>query len=150
MAEAKPLIVDRLHVLSEDYSDLDLVGAAPTGYSAVPAASLADPDVVLIEEQLPDADGVFVCEHIHSQLPNAAIILISYSQPDQAMLGAVEAGVCGLISPLASDDELVVTILRAADGEFLISRQVVQRLFLLGRALRRTLELRPPCKNSES
>ena len=136
VAESNQLLVDRLSVLSKEYSDLSLVGAAPTGFAAVAAAHRMNPDVVLIDEQLPDTDGLHVCEHIHRQVPRAAIILISDSPTDQSMLAAVEAGACGLISPLASDEDVIVTILGAADGEFLLPRPVVQRLFRIARELR--------------
>ena len=142
VAEARPVLLDRVKVLSEQYSDLLLVGAASTGQSAVTAAGRNDPDVVLIELQLPDADGLSVCEEISRRQPEAAIILISDAQTDQAMLAAVEAGARGLISPLASDDDVVVTILRAAEGEFLLPAPVVQRLFRFGRELRRLHEVR--------
>ena len=136
VAEAKRVLVDRVSVLSEQYSDLLLVGAASTGQSAVAGALRASPDVVLVEQELPDADGLAVCEDICRQQPRVAIVLISEMQTERAMLAAVEAGARGLISPLASDDEVAVTILRAADGEFLLSGQVVQRLFRIGRELR--------------
>ncbi len=136
VAESNQLLVDRLSVLTQEYSDLSLVGKAPTGFAAVAAAQRMNPDVVLIEEQLPDTDGLHVCEHIYRQLPRAAIILISDSRTDQSMLAALEAGACGLISPLASDEDVIVTILRAADGEFLLARPVVQRLFRIARELR--------------
>lgn len=137
VAEAKPILADRLNVLSDEYSDLLLVGAASSGESAVVAAILANPDVLLVGQPLPDRDSIGICEVVHSHLPRAAIILIAERQSDQAMLAAVEAGVSGLISPLTSDDDLVVSILRAADGECLLPGAVVQRLFRIGRDLRR-------------
>lgn len=137
MAEARPALADRLNVLSDEYSDLLVVGAVSTGESAVVAAIKAKPDVVLIGQPLPDRDTIGVCEVIHSHLPRAGIILVGDRQTDQALLAAVEAGVSGLISPLASDDDVVVSILRAADGEFLLPGSVVLRLFRIGRDLRR-------------
>ena len=136
VAEARRVLVDRVRILSEQYSDLLLVGATSTGHSAVAAALRTNPDVVLVEQELPDADGLAVCEGICRRQPRVAIVLISEMQTDRAMLAAVEAGARGLISPMASDDDVVVTILRAADGEFLLSGPVVQRLFRIGRELR--------------
>lgn len=142
VAEARPVLLDRVKVLSEQYSDLLLVGTATTGHSAMTTAGRTDPDVVLIQQQLPDADGLSVCEEISRRQPETAIILISDAQADRAMLAAVEAGARGLLSPLASDDDVVVAILRAAEGEFLLPGPVVQRLFRLGGELRRLHEAR--------
>lgn len=137
VAEARPVLADRIDVLSAEYSDLLLVGAWSTGKSAIAAATRANPDVVLIGTPLPDADSIGVCEDVHQQVPRAAIILVADRQSDQAMLAAVEAGVSGMISPMASDDDVVVSILRAADGEFLLPGSLVQRLFRISRDLRR-------------
>lgn len=136
VAEMKQALADRLRVLSDEYSDLVLVGVASSGHSAVASAPETYPDVVLVDGQLADPDAVAICTDIQRRIPGAAIILIGGAQTDLGLLAAVEAGACGVVSPLASDDDLVVTILRAGDGEFLLPRLVVQRLFRLGRELR--------------
>src|SRR5690348_9001407 len=115
VADPRSVLVDRVAVLADEYEDLKLAGAEASGMSAVGSVSRAKPAVVLIAEQFPDADGLDVCRDIHRAVPRAALIFISTTRTDIGLLRAVEAGACGVASPLAPDEELVTAILRAAD-----------------------------------
>ena len=136
LAEDQPLLTDRLNSLGQEFPDLEVVGTATTSMAALEMAAELSPDAVLVREKLSDADGLSVCELIHRKLPDAAIIVVSDVRTDVAMLDVVEAGACGLISRLATDEDLVLAILRAAEGELLMPRSVVLRLFHLGHKLR--------------
>jgi len=136
VADRRAVLVDRIAVLADQYEDLKLVGAQTSASAAVASVTAAKPSVVLVGEHFPDADGLVVCEQIHRTVSAAAVILISEKRTDEALLRALEAGACGVIVPLVPDEELVTAILRAADGELLVSRSTVLRLFRLGRDLR--------------
>jgi two-component system, NarL family, response regulator DevR len=94
------------------------------------------PHVVLVAERLSDADGLHVCDRIHRQFPDIALVFVSEVQTDAVKLLAVEAGACGLISKMSPDQDLMFALLRAAEGEFLLPRQVTIRLFRRERELR--------------
>ena len=140
VADRRAQVIDRLAVLADEYEDLKLVGAQTSGSAAIVSVPLARPAVVLVGDRFPDADGLEVCDQIHRALAATAVILISETRSDTMLLRAVEAGACGVIHPLAPDEEIVMAILRAADGELLLSRSIVHRLFRLGRELRRAGE----------
>jgi two-component system, NarL family, response regulator DevR len=132
----EPLLVDCIGALREEYSDLELVGAATAGAEAVAMASLLQPDIVLIDRELADADGIELCDRLRVQLADGALIIVSKDASDETVLRAVESGACGVISKLALDQDLVEAILRAAEGEFLLPRSVTLRLFRTERDLR--------------
>lgn len=136
VAEPCSLIVDRLDALSCEYADLSIVGHETMGRAVASSVSRSKPTVVLVADRFPDTNGIDVCSRVHRIVPDAAVILVTSRQDDAALLRAVEVGVCGVLWPLAPDDDLVSTVLRAADGEFVIPRQTIQRLFELGRSLR--------------
>lgn len=138
VVENEPLLAERLACLRAQYSDLELVGAASAVGDAVAIASALRPDVALIDPRLPDADGIELCDHLHHQLPNAAVIILSNDASDELRLRAVESGACGFLSKEAPDQDVVETILRAAEGEFLLPRAVTLRLFRKERELRST------------
>jgi len=133
VADPRAQLIDRLAVLAESNEDLKLVGAQTSGFAAVTSVALAKPNVVLVGDYFPDADGLDVCDHIHRSSPKAAVIVVSDKRTDEALLRAVEAGACGVIAPVAPDEDLVAAILRAADGELLMTRATVHRLFRLSR-----------------
>ena len=136
VAHPNAVLIDRVAVLADEYADLKLVGAQTSGSAAVASIALAKPGVVIVGDRFPDVCGLDVCHHVHGVLPTAALILVSDTRTDDAVLRAMEAGVCGVIAPLASDDELMMAILRAGDGELLLPRSTVHRLFQLSRELR--------------
>ncbi len=133
VADPRAQLIDRLAVLAEQNEDLKLVGAQTSGSAAVASVTLARPNVVLVADHFPDADGLDVCDHISRAVPKAAVIVVSDKCTDAVLLRAVEAGACGLVCPVAPDEELVTAILRAADGELLMPRATVHRLFRLSR-----------------
>jgi DNA-binding NarL/FixJ family response regulator len=137
VVESEPFLAQVLAVLSEEFSDLLLVGAASTAAEALAMAPALEPDVALIDAQLPDGGGIELCDRLHSQLPDAALIILSAELSEQAMLPAVESGVSGFVAKTAPAEELVQMILRAAEDEFLLPRSLTVRLFRLQRDLRR-------------
>lgn len=113
------MLVDRLAVLADQFEDLRLAGAQTSGSSAVASVALTRPSVVLVGAHFPDADGFDICGQVRRAVPRAAVILVSETRTKRALISAVEAGACGVVSPLAPDEELVTAILGAADGELL-------------------------------
>ena len=136
VVEARPLVVDRLIALSAEYPDFQVAREVTSGVAALDMASWFRPHIVLIDEQLPDASGMQICEHLHQGLEEAALILVADVHTDAVRLLAAEAGACGLVSRTTPDDELILALLRAAEGEFLMPRSVTLRLFRVERALR--------------
>ena len=133
---APELVAERLRILSETYPDIVLVGDVTEGAMALSVAARVKPHVVMVGEGPRDADGFKVCDRIHRLSPAAAVVFVSHTITDAMTLLAVEAGSCGIVSPVASDDELMLVVLRAAQGEFLLPRDVVLRLFNQERELR--------------
>ena len=136
VVEGEPVLAARLESLRHEYPDLGLVEWATTGAAAVAVAVELQPDIAFIDRYLPDADGIDICDRLSPTIPDAALIILSTEGSDQLRLRAVESGACGLIAKAAPDQDVVEAILRAADGEFLMSRSVTLRLFKKQRSLR--------------
>lgn len=132
----KTPVGERLRALSSVYPDFQVVADLRAGGGAVRELARVEPDIVLIEDRLPDADALSVCDRIHRHFRDAALILISEGVTESMTLLAVEAGACGMISPLAPDEDLVLAVLRAAEGEFLLPKDAILRLFRRERELR--------------
>ncbi len=137
VVEGEPLLAQRLAALHDEYSDLEVVGTAATAAAAVAIASAVRPRVALIDRRLPDSCSFELCRSLRRQVSIARVIIVSTHASDEIVLGAVLAGACGLISRIASDQDLVEAILRAADGEFLFPRSLALRLFQSQRSFRR-------------
>jgi DNA-binding NarL/FixJ family response regulator len=114
-------------------ADITVVGEADTAASAVAAAPVLKPDVVIIDVRLPDGNGVTVCREIRSttQPPPACLMLTSYSD-DEALFGAIMAGAAGYMLKQVSGNDLVAAVRTLAAGGSLlhagVTETVLQRL----------------------
>jgi len=105
-------------------SDLTLVGEAEDGVQAVRTAIEARPDVVIMDLLMPKKDGVEATREIHSQLPDAKIlILTSYGTSNDVAL-ALEAGAVGALMKTADDAQIASVIRKLAAGERYVSPEI--------------------------
>ena len=128
LVEDHRLMFEGLSSLLTEYSDINVLGVATTVADAVAKASLLKPDLVLMDYRLPDGDGAQASERIRSLLPDTAILFLSADPSEASMMRAVEAGASGYVSKGASAEELVNSIRKAAEGEFLLEAATMARL----------------------
>ena len=128
LVEDHRLMFEGLSSLLAEYPDINVLGVATTVADAVAKATLLKPDLVLMDYRLPDGDGAQASERIRTRLPDTAILFLSADPSESAMMRAVEAGASGYVSKAASAEELVSSIRKAADGEFLLEAATMARL----------------------
>jgi NarL family two-component system response regulator LiaR len=108
--------------------DIEVVGEAGDGESAVAEAERLAPDVVLMDLAMPGTDGVTAIRTLRERVPDArAIALTSYSD-DERVFGAVRAGAAGYLLKDTDPAELVAGIRTIAAGQGLLSPAVAARL----------------------
>ena len=78
--------------------DIEVVGEAATAQSALALVGAVQPDVAVLDVQLPDGDGVTICREIRSAVPETACLMLTGYGDDQALLGAIMAGAAGYVS----------------------------------------------------
>lgn len=115
-----------------DRPNLEVLGVASSASDAVEKAVLLQPDVVLMDLRLSDAEGWQACELIRSRLPDVAVLFLSADVSDEAMERAVAAGAAGYLSTEISTDEVVEAIARLAEGELLVTAATLGRLLRQG------------------
>jgi two-component system, NarL family, response regulator DevR len=128
LVEDHRLMFEGLSSLLAEYSDINVLGVATTVADAIAKASLLKPDLVLMDYRLPDGDGAQASERIRALLPDTAVLFLSADPSESAIVRAVEAGASGYVSKAASAEELVGSIRKAADGEFLLEAATMGRL----------------------
>jgi pilus assembly protein CpaE len=126
MAEAagekiRILIVDdfaetrgNLRKLLQFEGDLEIVGAASTGQEALDLAHETQPEVVLMDINLPDIDGITATEKLLQDVPFAQIVILSVNTEAEYMRRAMMAGARSYIPKPPSGDELISTIREVA------------------------------------
>ncbi|MGD8758650.1 MAG: response regulator [Anaerolineales bacterium] len=101
---------DNIRKLLQFEVDIEVVGAARTGGEALQLARDTNPDVVLMDINMPDMDGITATEAILADIPFAQIVILSVQSDADYMRRAMLAGARDFIPKPPSGDELVATI----------------------------------------
>jgi pilus assembly protein CpaE len=94
-------------------SDVEVIGAARTGKEAVQLSQELNPDVVLMDINMPDMDGITATEAIRSKQPAVQIVILSVQSDQNYMRRAMLAGARDFLTKPPMGDELISAIRRA-------------------------------------
>ncbi len=94
-------------------SDVDVVGAARTGKEAIQISQELNPDVVLMDINMPDMDGIAATEAIRSKQPTVQVVILSVQSDQNYMRRAMLAGARDFLTKPPMGDELISAIRRA-------------------------------------
>src|SRR5512139_3967211 len=94
-------------------SDVDVVGAARTGKEAIQLALDLNPDVVLMDINMPDMDGISATEAIRAKQPSVQVVILSVQSDQNYMRRAMLAGARDFLTKPPMGDELISAIRRA-------------------------------------
>jgi DNA-binding NarL/FixJ family response regulator len=127
IADDHALVREGLSRLLSSYSEIEVVGLAEDGISAIDRARDTTPDVLLLDIAMPNLDGLAAIPRIIEASRTTQILVLSmYDEPEYAR-AAVERGACGLVSKAASADSLCKAIQGAARGETLPVRRALSQ-----------------------
>ncbi len=106
----------------------EVVAEAADGAEAVELALSHRPDVVLMDLQMPELDGVGATERIVAEVPSVRILILTTYDTDQSIVRAVEAGAAGYLTKDAPPDQLVDAVRTAAAGGTVLPPEIAARL----------------------
>ena len=116
-------------LLANSDPGLHVVGEAATGAEAFTGWRALRPDVVLMDLQMLDGDGIDAITRIRAEDAEASVIAVSAFASDELVAGAFRAGARGYIGKEASGMDLARAIRAAARGEVVVSGTAVERLY---------------------
>ena len=96
-------------------SDVDVVGAARSGKEGIQLAQELDPDVVLMDINMPDIDGITATESIRQKSPQVQVIILSVQNDQNYMRRAMLAGARDFLTKPPVGDDLISAIRRAGE-----------------------------------
>src|SRR3990172_7937144 len=122
LAKTRVLIVDdiaetreTIRKLLQFESDIDVVGAAKSGREGIQLAQELDPDVVLMDINMPDLDGIATTEEIRKKSPYIQIVILSVQGDQNYMRRAMLAGARDFLIKPPMGDELISAVRRAGE-----------------------------------
>lgn len=113
--------------------DLEVVGEAPDGASAVRRVRELEPDVVLMDVRMPGVDGIEATRRITAAGSAARVIILTTFDLDEYAFGGIEAGASGFLLKDVPADELVRAVRAVASGDAIVSPRVTRRMIELTR-----------------
>jgi DNA-binding NarL/FixJ family response regulator len=115
VADDHPIVREGLVAILETQPDFDVVGQAATGSEAVRLATAIAPDILLLDLELPELDGVEVLRRVRAQSPSTRVLIFTAFDTDERILSAVRAGASGYLLQGAPRQDIfrAIRVLRA-------------------------------------
>ncbi len=119
---------DGLRALLASTPDAELVGEAATGEEAIALASSLQPDLVLMDLQMPDLNGIEATRRIVHDSPHIRVLVVTMFEDDSSVLAAMRAGARGYLLKGATHSEMARAIRAVGEGEAIFSPAIAARL----------------------
>jgi len=127
-ADDHQLFRDGVRALISSAPDMELIGEAATGDEAVALALELQPDVVLMDIQMPGANGIEATRQIARASPTVGILMVTMFDDDPSVFAAMRAGARGYILKGAKHAEMLRAIRAVASGEAIFSPRLAVRM----------------------
>lgn len=114
-------------VLSEQET-LTVVGEADDGLAGVEKAKALSPDVIVMDLQMPRCGGVEACRLLQAEMPQVNVLILTVSEKESDLFGAMAAGAKGYMLKDANPVELAQAVIHIAKGGVIVSPAMAQKL----------------------
>jgi DNA-binding NarL/FixJ family response regulator len=111
-----------------DAEGVEVVGEAGTAADAVRMSENVNPDVVLLDVGLPDADGLAALAGIRAGAPKASILVVTMHDEPRLVRRAIEGGAAGYVLKGVGRRELLAAVRAVRDGESVVDRALLRDL----------------------
>jgi DNA-binding NarL/FixJ family response regulator len=128
VADDHPVVRDGLVAMLGTQPDFEVAGEAGTGAEAVRQALELRPDVLLLDLEMPELDGVEVIRRVREEAPGVRIVVFTAFDRDEQIVGAVRAGAEGYLLKGTPREEVFRAIRIVHAGGSLIEPMVASKL----------------------
>jgi DNA-binding NarL/FixJ family response regulator len=128
MADDHTLFRDGMRALFGTLPDTELVGEAANGNEAVTKAEELQPDVVLMDIQMPELNGIEATRQIVQTSPHIGVIIVTMFEDDDSVFAAMRAGARGYVLKGADQEEMLRAIRAVSRGEAQFGPVIAARL----------------------
>jgi DNA-binding NarL/FixJ family response regulator len=130
LVDDQPLIRTGIRALLDAEDDIDVVGEAATGLEAVDLAAELCPDIVLMDVQMPEMDGIEATRRIvgDERLADVRVVMLTNYGIDEYVFNALHAGASGFVVKDTEPDDLLQALRVTVRGDALLSPAITRRL----------------------
>jgi DNA-binding NarL/FixJ family response regulator len=128
VADDHPLFRDGMRSLLGSLSSCEVIGEAANGAEAVSLAQTLQPDIVLMDLQMPGINGIEATRRIVQTSPHIGVIVVTMFEDDDSIFAALRAGARGYVLKGADQAEIVRVLEAVARGEALFGPSIAARV----------------------
>ncbi len=128
VAEDHPLFRKGMISLLSSVAEFEVVGEATTGEEAAALAAELQPDVVLMDLQMPNVNGIEATRRIVSESPSIRVLVVTLLEDEESVFMALRAGARGYVLKDADEEEMVLSIRAVGKGEAIFSPAIATRV----------------------
>src|SRR5438876_10370421 len=128
IADDHPLFRKGMRTLLMATAGTEVIGEATTGQEVIELASTLQPDVILMDLQMPGINGIEATRQILHTSPHIRILVVTMFEDDHSVFTALRAGARGYVLKDADEDEILRAIRAVGRGEAIFSPTIAQRL----------------------
>ncbi|HTJ61380.1 MAG TPA: response regulator transcription factor [Candidatus Saccharimonadales bacterium] len=111
------------HVLEKE-ADMEILAVVTDGEEAVAKTIELEPDVLIIEVDLPQLSGIKATQKVRRELPHVAVVILTALEEEQTLFDAIRAGAAAYLHKDCEPKELVDSIRKVRSGQFIINEKI--------------------------
>ncbi len=131
IAEDHTLMREETRDLLARQPDIEVVGEASDGRSAVAETLRLRPDVAIFDIRLPGSNGIEATREVIERLPSTAVLILSAYDDDEYILRALDAGASGYLLKTVHSADLIDAVRRVHAGETVLHPDIARRVSAL-------------------
>ena len=128
IADDHPVFRKGLRALLASMPSTELIGEATTGEEAIGLAEKLQPDVILMDLQMPGGGGLPAIRQIVQTSPHIRILVVTMFEDDDSVFAAMRAGARGYVLKDMNDEDIMRAILAVGHGEAIFSPAIATRM----------------------
>jgi DNA-binding NarL/FixJ family response regulator len=115
---------DGVRLLIDSTDDLTLVGEAESGADVLPQLAALQPDLVLMDINMPGENGIDITRRVKDQYPNMIVLMLTMFEDDKSVFAAMRAGASGYVLKGIKHNEMLQTLRLAGVGGAVFSPRI--------------------------
>jgi DNA-binding NarL/FixJ family response regulator len=128
LADDHPMFCEGLIASLQSVEHLEVTGQASDGQQAVQMAEELQPDIILMDVNMPGMNGIEAAREIISQSPHIGILMLTMFDDDSSVFAAMRAGARGYLLKGANKQEIVRAIEVVSSGEVIFGSSIARKM----------------------
>ena len=124
LADASRLTTLGITQVLEKEPDMEILAVVTDGEEAVAKTIELEPDVLIIEVELPQLSGIKATQRVRRELPHVAVVILTALEEEQTLFDAIRAGAAAYLHKDCEPSELVESIRKVRGGQFIINEKI--------------------------